>query len=195
MNAGLLPNYSTVAALFRPADYGGRRNTGGSERGIMNRERFTRELLGKSKNELRDLCQSLGEPAYRGGQIYHALYAERKFDVQQMTNLPAAFRQRLAAEAQITLPTVRQRYVSQDGSMRYLFALHEVENEENADAACEEAKGTAKNRRPAAVEAVVMPRDGRQTICISTQAGCAGECQTCLNTAVGLNRHLNSREV
>src|SRR6266852_1501368 len=153
------------------------------------------ELLGKSKDELRDLCQSLGEPAYRGGQIYHALYAERKFDVQQMTNLPAAFRQRLAAEAQITLPTVRQRYVSQDGSMRYLFALHDAENEENADAACEEAKGTAKNRRPAAVEAVFMPSDGRQTICISTQAGCAVDCQFCLTAQLGLIRNLTPAEI
>src|SRR6266849_4867061 len=195
MNAGLLPNYSTVAALFRPADSGGRRNTGRSERGIMNRERFTMELLGKSKNELRDLCQSLGEPAYRGGQSYHALYAERKFDVQQMTNLPAAFRQRLAAEAQLTLPTVRQRYASQDGSMRYLFALHDAENEENADAACEEAKGTAKNRRPAAVEAVFMPSDGRQTICISTQAGCAVDCQFCLTAQLGLIRNLSAGEI
>src|SRR5260370_16828073 len=109
------------------------------------------ELVGKSKDELRDLCQSLGEPAYRGGQIYHALYAERKFDVQQMTNLPAAFRQRLAAEAQITLPTVRQRYASQDGSMRYLFALHAAENEENAGATFQEAKRTPKTTPPTAV--------------------------------------------
>ena len=66
------------------------------------------ELLGKSKNELRDFCVSLGEPAYRGGQLYHALYAERKFSVREITNLPAALRERLAAEATITLPTVRQ---------------------------------------------------------------------------------------
>jgi 23S rRNA (adenine2503-C2)-methyltransferase len=153
------------------------------------------ELLGKSKDELRDLCQSLGEPAYRGGQIYHAFYAERKFDVQQMTNLPAAFRQRLAAEAQITLPTVRQRYASQDGSMRYLFALHDAENEENAGATFEEAKGTAKNRRPAAVEAVIMPSDGRQTICISTQAGCAVDCLFCLTAQLGLIRNLSAGEI
>src|SRR5579859_5771346 len=84
---------------------------------------FAMELLGKSKNELRDFCGTLGEPAYRGGQIYHALYAERKSNVRQITNLPAAFRQRLALEAQITLPGVRQRYISQDESVRYLFAL------------------------------------------------------------------------
>jgi len=36
------------------------------------------ELLGKSKEELREFCVALGEPAFRGAQIYHALYSERK---------------------------------------------------------------------------------------------------------------------
>ena len=47
-------------------------------------------------DELRALLQSLGEPAYRGAQIYHALYAERRFDLAAMTNLSAALRERLA---------------------------------------------------------------------------------------------------
>src|SRR5258708_35656416 len=81
------------------------------------------ELLGKSNKGLRDFCESLGEPAYRGGQIYHALYAERKSDVQQMTNLPGPVRQRLAAEAPVTLPCVKHRYTSHDKSLRYLVAL------------------------------------------------------------------------
>ncbi len=61
------------------------------------------ELLGKSKEELREFCVALGEPAFRGAQIYHALYSERKFDVAQITNLPAALRERLAKEARVTL--------------------------------------------------------------------------------------------
>src|SRR5258708_9316079 len=81
------------------------------------------ELLGKSKNELRDFCVSLGEPAYRGGQLYHPLYAERKFSVREITNLPAALREHLAAEATLTFPTVPPTYASQDGSVRYLFRL------------------------------------------------------------------------
>jgi len=68
------------------------------------------ELLGKSKEELREFCAALDEPAYRGRQIYHALYAERKFDFERMTNLPAALRKRLAKEARITLPEVKQRF-------------------------------------------------------------------------------------
>src|SRR6266478_7457493 len=81
------------------------------------------ELLGRSREELRALCSELGEPAYRGDQLYRALYAERVFDLAQVTNLPAAFRERLAAETTVTLPTVRQRYQSTDGSVRYLLGL------------------------------------------------------------------------
>src|SRR5260370_4162981 len=141
------------------------------------------ELLGKSKNELRDFCVSLGEPAYRGGQLYHALYAERKFSVREITNLPAALRERLAAEATITLPTVRQTYASQDGSVRYLFGL----SDSGADA--------KRKSGPASVEAVFMPSTGRQTICISTQAGCAVDCHFCLTAQLGLIRNLTPAEI
>jgi len=141
------------------------------------------ELLGKSKNELRDFCVSLGEPAYRGGQLYHALYAERKFSVREITNLPVALRERLAAEATITLPTVRQTYASQDGSVRYLFGL----SDSGADA--------KRKSGPASVEAVFMPSPGRQTICISTQAGCAVDCHFCLTAQLGLIRNLTPAEI
>src|SRR5229473_386386 len=141
------------------------------------------ELLGKSKSELRDFCVSLGEPAYRGGQLYHALYAGRKFSVREITNLPAALRERLAAESTITLPTVRHTYASQDGSVRYLFGL----SDSGADA--------KRKSGPASVEAVFMPSTGRQTICISTQAGCAVDCQFCLTAQLGLIRNLTPAEI
>ncbi|HEY4978954.1 MAG TPA: 23S rRNA (adenine(2503)-C(2))-methyltransferase RlmN [Candidatus Acidoferrum sp.] len=133
------------------------------------------ELLGKTIEELRDYCLALGEPAYRGAQIYHALYAERKFDFASMTNLPAAFREKLAREAALTLPAVRQRYVSADGSVRYLLGL---------DA-----------QKPASVEAVYMPSERRQTICISTQAGCAVDCRFCLTAQLGLIRNITAGEI
>ena len=91
---------------------------------------MTTEFLGKSKEELREFCVALGEPAFRGAQIYHALYSERKFDVAQITNLPAALRERLSKEARITLPEVRQRFSSADGSVRYLFGLTAAKEEE-----------------------------------------------------------------
>jgi 23S rRNA (adenine2503-C2)-methyltransferase len=161
------------------------------------------ELLGKSKSELRQFCAALGEPAYRGGQIYHALYAERKFDLARMTNLPARLRERLAREARITLPVVRQRYASRDGSVRYLFSLGESTGEAltTEDAANTESTNNKKNESakraipPASVEAVFMPSEGRQTICISTQAGCAVDCQFCLTAQLGLIRNLTAGEI
>ncbi len=139
------------------------------------------ELLGRSKEELRAFCVALGEPAYRGGQLYHALYAERKFDPARMTNLPAALRERLSKEARITLPEVKQRFASADGSVRCLFALGAGEEKLSA--------------MPASVEAVFMPSEGRQTICISTQAGCAVDCHFCLTAQLGLIRNLTAGEI
>ena len=78
------------------------------------------ELLGKSKDELRQICVAMGESAYRGGQIYHALYSERKLDLASMTNLPLSLREKLAKETTISLPVVKQRFASTDGSVRYL---------------------------------------------------------------------------
>src|SRR5579863_5767565 len=80
-------------------------------------------LLGQSSAELRTLMQGLGEPAFRGAQIYHALYAERRFEIGAMTNLPASLRERLAREACVALPRILRRYRSADGTVRYVLAL------------------------------------------------------------------------
>src|SRR5260370_35554451 len=81
------------------------------------------ELLGKSKEELRAFCVALGEPAFRGAQIYHALYAERKFDVAQITNLPLALRERLSKGARVALPEAKQRFTAADVCVGYWFGL------------------------------------------------------------------------
>ena len=154
------------------------------------------ELLGKSLEELRAYCKNLGEPEYRGGQIYHALYAERKFDVAGMTNLPGPLREKLAREATITLPAVRRRYFSKDGSVRYLLGIGEERNFTTEDTEdTEKRKARQKLQKPTAVEAVFMPSEGRQTICISTQAGCAVDCQFCLTAQLGLIRNLTAGEI
>src|SRR5258707_10596213 len=150
------------------------------------------ELLGKSREELRALCVAMGEPAYRGDQLYHALYAERNFDWARTTNLPAAFREKLAAETTLTLPIVRQRYMSTDGSVRYLLGLGEGKAFNTEGTEVTEKK---KIKKGAAVEAVFMPSEARQTICISTQAGCAVDCQFCMTAQLGLIRNLTAAEI
>jgi 23S rRNA (adenine2503-C2)-methyltransferase len=142
-------------------------------------------LLGQSVEELRAFMQSLGEPAYRGGQIYRALYAERRFDVAKMSNLPLALREQLAREASIALPQIVRRYRSGDGTVRYVLALP----------AATGAGDEVKAAKPATVEAVFMPEENRQTICISTQAGCAVDCHFCLTATLGLIRNLSAGEI
>lgn len=144
------------------------------------------ELLGKSTEELRDFFASLGEKPYRAAQLYHALYAERRFDFAEMTNFPVALRDRLAAEARITPPRVARRFSSADGSIRYLLSIGAPGGGETA---------ARELPKPAQIEAVFMPRDGRQTICISTQAGCAVDCHFCLTAQLGLIRNLTAGEI
>jgi 23S rRNA (adenine2503-C2)-methyltransferase len=134
--------------------------------------------------EMRALAASWGEPVYRGDQIYHALYAERIVDFAQMTTLSAKLRERLGDECEIRLPRIVKRYHSSDGSVRYLLSLD---------------GGETKTAAPVQVEAVFMPdaKDDarRQTICISTQAGCAVDCKFCLTAVLGLNRNLSAGEI
>ncbi len=138
---------------------------------------MTAELLGKSADELRALMGSMGVPTYRGAQLYHALYAERRLDFATMTNLPAALRARLAQETRVSLPRIVKRYHSADGSVRYLLAL--------------EGDGAPASN----IETVFMPEANRQTICISTQAGCPVNCHFCLTAQLGLIRNLTVGEI
>jgi 23S rRNA (adenine2503-C2)-methyltransferase len=141
------------------------------------------DLLGQSRDDLRELMTEIGQPAYRGAQLYHALYAERRLDFASMSNLPAALRQRLANDFRIDMPEISQRFRSSDGSVRYLLTLS------NAGGAERPGKSRAR------VEAVFMPAEGRQTICISTQAGCAVDCHFCLTAQLGLVRNLSAGEI
>ncbi len=135
------------------------------------------ELLGKSAEELREYAATLGERPFRAAQLYHAIYAERRFEFSAMTNIPAALRERLAREARLTPPRIARQFPSVDGSIRYLFSIG------------------GENEKPAQIEAVFMPREGRQTICISTQAGCAVDCHFCLTAQLGLIRNLTAGEI
>jgi 23S rRNA (adenine2503-C2)-methyltransferase len=144
----------------------------------------TLNLVGQSLADLRTYLQTLGEPAYRGAQIYHALYVERLSDIAAMTNLPVALRERLAREASIALPRIVRRYRSSDGTVRYVLAL-----------AANESPVESRPAKPATIETVFMPEENRQTICISTQAGCAVDCHFCLTATLGLTRNLTAGEI
>lgn len=152
------------------------------------------KLLGKSLDELRTLMESLGEPAFRAKQIYHALYGERRFDFASMSNLPAALRERLAREVSIALPSIAREYHSADGTVRYVLSLDAPDGPENSPAAGESSAGS-RAKKSATIEAVFMPEENRQTLCLSTQAGCAVDCKFCLTATLGLIRNLTPGEI
>ena len=141
-------------------------------------------LLGKSLAELRSLVESLGEPAYRAAQLYHALYVERRADLATISNLPGVFRERLSAESTVALPQILRRHASADGSVRYVMAIGR-----------DSAAGSAHQLKDATVETVFMPSANRQTLCISTQVGCAVDCRFCLTATLGLIRNLTAGEI
>jgi 23S rRNA (adenine2503-C2)-methyltransferase len=144
---------------------------------------YTVDLLGKSDAELRAWMSAFGEPNYRGSQLYQSIYSGRRFDFAGMSDLPASLRERISRAARIAVPEISRRYRSSDSSVRYLLSLPSSLN----------SGGTSPI--PARVETVFMPSEGRQTICISTQAGCAVDCRFCLTAQLGLIRNLTAGEI
>ncbi|MBI3895625.1 MAG: 23S rRNA (adenine(2503)-C(2))-methyltransferase RlmN [Acidobacteria bacterium] len=132
-----------------------------------------KELIGLAVPQLESLVASFGEPAYRGRQLYSALYQQRQWDFRQLTPFPLAFRDRLERDCQATLPQVNKKFQSEDGTARYLLRL-------------------ADGQR---IETVLMPERARNTICVSTQAGCPVDCKFCLTGVMGFFRNLTVGEI
>jgi 23S rRNA (adenine2503-C2)-methyltransferase len=129
-------------------------------------------LAGMDIAELREALGP-GTPEYRARQIYHALYNQRVRSIGEISTLPAALRSSLEQSFHIGVPEPDNWFDSSDGTRRYLLRL-------------------ADNRT---VETVLMPDDGRDTICISSQVGCPVDCQFCLTAQMGLERNLTAGEI
>jgi 23S rRNA (adenine2503-C2)-methyltransferase len=125
--------------------------------------------------ELPDIQAALGSdvPRFRARQIYDAVYRQKVSDLVEISTLPAAFRKDLAARHEIGLPETAASFQSTDGTVRYLLKL--------------------ADRRT--VETVLMPEEGRDTICISSQVGCPVNCSFCLTALMGLERNLTAGEI
>lgn len=139
-------------------------------------------LIGQTLEELKELAVAMSEPAYRGAQMYEALYAQRVANFGHMTALPAEMRRRLSETTRVGWPEIMRRHQSADGTVRYVLR-------------CAGTKFEAGGERAATIETVFMPEEKRQTICVSTQAGCAVNCQFCLTATLGLVRNLTAGEI
>jgi 23S rRNA (adenine2503-C2)-methyltransferase len=130
-------------------------------------------ITGLSINDLAEFVQEIGEPKYRAKQIFVNLHARRALDFDAMTDLPKAFREKLNETATATTLKVESRYVSADGTRRFLMKTHD--------------------NYP--VETVYIPTEDRDTICFSSQSGCPLKCDFCLTAKLGLLRNLTAGEI
>lgn len=131
------------------------------------------ELMGLRRDEVVSFVETLGEPAYRGRQIFAALQHRRLRSFDEMTDLPKDLRARLAEVARPATLTIESRYVSADGTRRYLMKTHDG----------------------FPVETVFIPEERRDTICFSSQSGCPLQCTFCLTAQLGLLRSLTPGEI
>lgn len=122
---------------------------------------------------LREFAVSQGEAAYRGSQVVPHLWHKPVASFAAMTDLPKAFRERLAEHFVLPRLTLETEQRSTDGTRKFLFRL---------------ADGQA-------IETVAIPDDDRMTFCISSQAGCPLQCAFCATGAMGFARNLAVHEI
>jgi len=130
-------------------------------------------LVGASRSELAALLAPLDDRPFRTQQVYHWITRRLAADLDEMTDLPRALRSRLAACCTVADPEVVEVKRAVDGTAKYVLRF--------ADAAV--------------VEAVAMPMEGRWTLCLSSQAGCAVGCIFCVTGALGAGRNLTGGEI
>ena len=131
------------------------------------------DLLSLNIDELKDLLRSMGESAYRAGQIFSWVY-KGVTDFGEMKNLPAALREKLAGEFTVCRPEILAEQVSaKDGTRKYLLGFSDGN----------------------AVETVLMKYRYGWSVCVSSQAGCRMGCRFCASTIKGLARDLTAGEI
>jgi 23S rRNA (adenine2503-C2)-methyltransferase len=158
-------------------------------------------LLGLTLQELTQVAEESGQPAYRGRQLFDALYAQRIHTLEQISTLPLDFRTCLSRDGLgVGLPVIARKFASRDGTERYLMEFADGQTVETVwmpegdDG--EAGDGTeAGNQATSSQEQVPHRVGNRSTICVSSQAGCAVDCQFCLTALLGLKRNLTAGEI
>lgn len=131
------------------------------------------DLTNLSLEQLTEFITGLGLPKYRGTQVFAWLYRPHIIDFSEMTDLAKELRETLAAQASFTWPQIAAVEQSKDGTVKYGFKLHDDNY----------------------IEAVLIPEDGRNTLCVSSQVGCAMGCGFCLTGSIGFRRNLMPGEI
>ena len=137
-------------------------------------------LLGKTPEELKQIAQALGLPAFAGKQIAQWLYQKRVKSIDQMTNLSKQGREVLAQQYEVGMIEPIDVQVSKDGTKKYLFPV-----------SCTVGAGQEES----CVEAVMIPDEDRKTLCVSSQAGCKMGCKFCMTGRQGFHGNLDAADI
>jgi 23S rRNA (adenine2503-C2)-methyltransferase len=152
-------------------------------------------LIGLDLRELASLVEQAGQPAYRAQQIFEALYRQRVESADQISTLPQDFRRALGDASSLGLPAIEKKFVSSDGTVRYLMVFPDGQSVETVWMP-EGDGGEAGDGSEAGNHLETSGRDwDRATICVSSQAGCAADCHFCLTALLGMKRNLTAGEI
>ena len=137
----------------------------------------TRDLRALLPDELTALIKAAGEPAYRTEQIFRWLHGQGVESLEAMTNVPAELRAALERDHQLTPLAQELVQTAHDGTRKLRFRTHDGR----------------------AIESVLIPDEdaarNKLTLCISSQVGCAIDCQFCATATLGFGRHLGAGEI
>ena len=139
----------------------------------MERTTRSRDIRLLTLEELQDLVKELGQPAFRAKQLNEWIHDKNVCSFDEMTNLPAALREKLSERFSFNVPVELVEQVSKDGSRKYLLQFSDG----------------------VSVETVGMPNRNKLAVCISSQAGCAMGCAFCATGLAGLSRSLTAQEM
>jgi 23S rRNA (adenine2503-C2)-methyltransferase len=165
-------------------DAGGARRGSGTALFGLDGEALAAEMVG------------IGESAWRGKQLADAVYRQRVTDVSAISTLPKPLREKLAAMGwRVDRPAIDQAFTSKDGTERYLVKagletvetvwMPEGDDGETGDGSEGDSAGDGETEK----------QRHRATICVSSQVGCAVNCQFCLTAKLGLRRNLTAGEI
>src|SRR6267154_2067108 len=156
-----------------------------------------RNLLGLDLQELTALAGEAGQPSYRGRQLFQAVYADRLSLIDEISTLPKDFRSWIQAQnLALQLPDIEKKFVSADGTVRYLMRMldgNTVETVWMPEGDDGEAGDGSEAGEPGKEPGTGHWR--RATICLSSQVGCAVNCQFCLTALLGITRNLSAGEI
>ncbi|MDD3051043.1 MAG: 23S rRNA (adenine(2503)-C(2))-methyltransferase RlmN [Candidatus Cloacimonetes bacterium] len=130
-------------------------------------------ILGLTPDEFTKIIVDSGEKKFRADQILQWIYEKRVLSFNEMTSLSIEFREKLETNFSFASPFVLKKNISTDGSVKYLLELSDSNT----------------------IEMVIIPNEGKNTLCVSSQVGCSRGCYFCATAKMGLIRNLLPEEI